>query len=137
MLFVVDANVTGAWLLGDSLTSAEEGLLQSLAEGERARVPSIWSFEVANVLRRSRRAGRFTREESAAAFDRLRQLPIEVEREPLAWLFHAVSSLADEQDLTIYDAAYLELARRDRLPLATRDRKLRSAAESIGVELIG
>jgi len=75
-------------------------------------------------------------DESEAAFQRLRVLPIEIEREALPLLFHAVSALADEQDLTVYDAAYLELARRDRLPLATRDKKLRSAARAIGVDLV-
>lgn len=136
MLFVVDASSTLAWLFGDVVNPSEERLLGSLVESSRARVPSVWSYEVANGLRQLRRAGRLTQQESEAAFQRLRQLPIEVEREPLAWLFHAVGALADEQDLTIYDAAYLELARRDRLPLATRDKKLRSAARAIGVDVV-
>ena len=91
-------------------------------------------FEVANALWKLRRAGRVTPDRIDDFFHELRLLPIEIEREPLAQVFQSCAGLAHQLDLSVYDAAYLDLARREQAPLATMDLRLIEAAAKIGVE---
>lgn len=131
--FVVDASVAAAWCFEDEQTEPMLSLLERLRAGDRALVPALWSFEIANIVWAARRRGRVTADKAAKCLDLLRVLPIEVEFEPPARVFDSVGSLAIRYDITVYDASYLDLAIRDNLPLATLDHDLARAAQKAGV----
>jgi predicted nucleic acid-binding protein len=134
--FVLDASMAAAWLFVEQRNERNRGLLQSLESDSRALVPGFWSFEIANLVWTARRRGRVSELQATQYLMLLKTLPIEVEFEPLARIFDTVSSLAARYDITVYDAAYLELAIRDSLPLATVDTELARAAQQAGVAVI-
>ena len=133
---VLDASVSAAWCFPDETTPLAEGLLDRLATGLEAVVPSIWPFEIANAVLQAERLKRITQAHAAAELHQLMLLPITVEPVQTSRAFGMVLSLAREQNLTEYDAAYLELAIRESLPLATVDDGLRNAARDLGVALV-
>jgi len=102
-----------------------------------AWVPGIWRLEVAKVLEMGLRRGRTDADFRDAALGDLAALPIEVDVETDRQAWSATVRLAATRKLTLYDAAYLELARRRGLPLATLDKELREAAVAEGVLLLG
>jgi predicted nucleic acid-binding protein len=136
MSLVLDASITLAWIYADETTDAIVQAFDRL-RAEGAWVPALWRWEVANVLqtnvRRGRHGGDF-RDEGLAALT-LFPIEIDLEAERQAWAEPVV--LAERHGLTVYDAAYLELALRRGLPLATLDRELGSAAKAEGVEVLG
>jgi len=93
----------------------------------------LWPFEIANALALAERRKRITQDGIAAFVATLRRLPIQVERREALWVWQATITLAREHRLTAYDAAYLDLARREQLSLATQDHELRAAGLAIGV----
>jgi predicted nucleic acid-binding protein len=134
--FVLDASMTLSWAFEGESTPFTVSVLKSL-ERVHAVVPALWPFEVANVLRTAERRGRMDAAAQAAFVERLRLLPIEIEHRPAAWLAQQILPLARTYHLSAYDAAYLELATREGLPLATLDDELRQAACTAGVALVG
>jgi predicted nucleic acid-binding protein len=135
--FVVDASATLPWCFEDEATAATEGLLERLRAGEPATVPAHWPTEVMNGLIMAIRRGRIDLDRVTRFARGLSALPIRIEppRGPAAW--DAVIRLATGHRLTTYDAAYLELAQRTSLPLASLDGDLREAALAAGVALSG
>ena len=133
--FVVDASTTAAWCLPDEQVPQADLLMEELVQGGRALVPSVWTFEIANIIWAARRRKRITDSQSIECLHAMKALPIMVEHEPTVRVFDAVFDLAVRADLTVYDAAYLELAARESLPLASLDLALREAAVEVGVEL--
>lgn len=128
--FVVDASVSAAWFLPDEATPYTQAALQATATAE-LWVPTLWLLEVANLLQSAQRRRRITaakRAELAAAAAGLR---LHVCREPFSLL--TLDALAAEHALSAYDACYLELALRRRLPLATLDQALLAAMQRCGV----
>ncbi len=128
--FVVDASVSAAWVLPDEATAFTAAALQATAAGE-VWVPVLWGLEMTNLLQsaqRRRRIGAAKRAELAAGLAALR---LQVCREPVALV--TLDALAAEHGLTAYDACYLELALRRRLPLATLDADLLAAMQRCGV----
>ena len=134
---VLDASVAISWCFpGDPTedTPYSRKILSSLATLD-AVVPEVWAFEIANTLFVScAKRKRIDEAQIAEYLDLLKSLPIRVEPAGL-WQNVGLESLAREWDLSAYDAAYLALARRQRLPLATADERLRKAALSLGVEV--
>lgn len=100
-------------------------------------VPAIWSLEVANALLVAERRNRVTREDSSTFLTMIEELPITVDAGTAARVFHETIALAHDHALSSYDAAYLELAIRTELPLATGDEALRRAAAQLGLALAG
>ena len=131
--FVPDCSVTMAWLFEDEAEPATDVLLDRAARGGAA-VPSLWHYEVANVLIQAERRGRIPAGRVAGLLQLLRRLPIETHPAPQEWV--GVVELAAGFRLSAYDAAYLHLAEHLALPLATRDRALRQAAGARGVALL-
>ena len=131
--FVVDASVALAWCFDDEATAATDALLGRAAV-EGVVVPALWFLEVANALLTAERRGRLTPEQTLEVLTRLAALP--AERDSAAVSPTAVLALARAQRLTAYDAAYLELAIRRGLPLATLDEELRRAGKAAGVPLL-
>jgi len=134
--FVLDSSVALSWCFGDERTAALEAL-ESRLLNETAVVPGHWLYEVPNVLVLAKRRGRVTAAKRAQLLADFLDQPIEVEPPESSRVFGAVAELAAAHQLTVYDAAYLELAMRRGLPLATLDRELRRAAESSDVPLLG
>jgi predicted nucleic acid-binding protein len=132
MAFVLDASVTLSWGLQDEENAAADLALQRL-NAEVARVPAIWWFEVRNVLLSNERRQRITEQNTAAFLRALSAMKIEIDHAPADG---AIVALARAHRITVYDASYLELASRERLPLATLDRQLAAAARREGVPLI-
>ncbi len=136
MTFVVDASVTLAWCFADEVSELAERVLDRLA-GEEALAPAIWPLEVANGLRTAERRGRLELADLAQVRELLLALPVQAEGVPLDAALGEVSELARALELSAYDAAYLALAARRGLALATVDERLRQASALAGVELAG
>ncbi len=134
--FVLDASVAVAWCFEDETTKFTEGVLQLLADGAEALVPSLWPFEVANALLIAERRKRIVLTKVTALLQRIAGLPISVVTIDPRHAFEQILPLARGQGLSGYDAAYLELALRQGIPLATLDEELRRAVRMIGVELV-
>ncbi len=135
-MLVLDASVALAWCFTDEATHASESLLDDVTDNG-AHVPNLWPSEVANVLVQAERRRRLTLVRTTEFVAMLETLPIVVDR-VATWIhvFDSVLALARGHGLTIYDAAYLELALRLGLPLATRDAGLGRAARDAGVVLV-
>ena len=136
MSLVLDASVTLSWYLEDESTQATDAVMDGVAQSG-ALVPSLWRLEVANGLQAAIRRKRIDTAYRDAAFIQLMRLPIAIDPETDTHAWTTTVRLADRFQLIPYDAAYLELAHRERLPLASLDRKLRAAARALGVELLG
>lgn len=132
-MIVLDASVAVASLFEDERTPAIVAAIASIAEAG-AVVPALWRLEVANGLRMAIRRRRIDIAFRNASLARLSDLPIEIDAETNTHAWQATLHLADRYELTPYDAAYLELAQRRRLPLATLDGRLARAAADAGVE---
>jgi len=134
--FVIDASATLPWCFDDEATAYTEGLLDRCAAGEEVAVASIWPLEVTNVLVHAERQGRITAERVEQFLEQLLRLRIHVEPCTTQQAVQEVRRLAQTYGLTAYDAAYLALAIRLNLPLATLDTDLQKAARAAGVPLI-
>ncbi len=133
MPFVIDASVTACWLLPDEKHPVAN-LARTLLVREPAVAPSIWWYEVRNLLIVNERRGRIDAAKSNRALGVLRRLPIEIDNQAVEV---DVLDLARTHRLTIYDAAYLEVTRRRSLPLASLDRDLIAAARAENLRLLG
>ena len=135
MPFVLDCSVTMAWILPDEADSGAEALGESLVE-TTALVPALWPIEVANVVLVATRRGRIKEEAWPQLLDRLAALPIETDPETGVRAWTDSLRVARDHQLSVYDAAYLELAMRRRIPLATLDGDLGTAARRAGVRVL-
>jgi predicted nucleic acid-binding protein len=129
---VLDSSVAASWLLPDEASSRSQVLLNRVTAGS-AIVPSNWPLEIAQALVSAERRGRIDRDERRRSLAILGRLPIVVEPIAPSLIWTDVVALAERHALTVYDAAYLELATRLDLPLATFDGALDRAARSAGV----
>ena len=132
---MVDASLTLSWCFADEATPYSRAVLAAL-ETTYAVVPAIWPFEIANVLALAERKQRISQEGIAAFLETLRRLPIQIERREALWLWQAILPLVRQHRLSGYDAAYLELAKRERMPLATLDDDLKAASRTMGVAVL-
>jgi predicted nucleic acid-binding protein len=135
--FVLDASVALAWFVDNPVSAYATQVKESLLHGARAVVPALWHLEMANGFAVAERRGILTTADTSQSVGDIEQL-----------LAHTIESTADfisvRQALTIaltfqlsaYDAVYLDTARRERLPLATLDRRLLAAAGQAGVALL-
>jgi predicted nucleic acid-binding protein len=135
MAFVIDASATLPWRFADEATSWSEALLDRLEAGEEALVPAHWPLEVLNGLLVARRKGRVTDAQVSEFIEDLAALPIRT-LPAAATEWPIILGLAQQHRLTAYDVAYLDLAQRAGLPLATLDADLRKAAAAAGAALV-
>ncbi|MGC2200334.1 MAG: type II toxin-antitoxin system VapC family toxin [Stellaceae bacterium] len=133
--FVIDASVALAWCFAEESTAATRALLDRFVD-ERAEVPSLWYLEVANTLVVGERRGRITPARTVEFIALIGGLPIAVDEQTAGLALSTVLDLARSQDLSAYDASYLELAMRRGVPLATKDDALANAARRVGVSLL-
>jgi predicted nucleic acid-binding protein len=133
--FVIDASIALSWCFADEASPVADAALDRLAN-EEALVPSIWPLEVANGLRTAERRGRLDLADLPHVRELLVALPIRAEPIDLGTALGEVSELARTLNLTAYDAAYLALAARRGLALATADEGLKRACVTAGVALV-
>jgi predicted nucleic acid-binding protein len=133
--FVLDASVALSWCFKDEGTPARLALLQRLG-AEHAAVPAVWPLEVANILASAERRKRIDAAGIGEFLALADSLDIRVDSETAGRSLREILDLARREGLTSYDAAYLDLAIREGLPLATGDRVLAQAAERCGVTVL-
>jgi len=133
MPFVLDASIVACWAFADEDHPVADLALERI-RGDEARVPALWWFEVRNILVVNERRKRLKESDTAFFLRGLARLRISMDRSPDET---EVLMLARRYRLSVYDACYLELARRDGVLLATLDKELTAAAASAGVELLG
>ena len=134
MRLVLDTSATLAWILDDELSDAARRLFDAVAE-EGALVPALWRLEIANSLTVAMRRGRIDADFRNAALRDLALLDIAIDPDTAESAWTTTLALADRYHLTLYDAAYVDLAQRRSLSLASLDREQCDAARAIGVAL--
>ncbi len=135
MAFVLDCSLTLAWVFRDQATKDTDRLLESLVDG-RAFAPALWPIDVANAFLVATRRGSVESSEWPWIRHVLETLPITIDPVSGPHVWDAVVDTARAADVSVYDAMYVELAQRMRLPLATLDGALAAAARAAGVEAL-
>jgi predicted nucleic acid-binding protein len=133
---VLDSSATLAWIYSDETTNPIRRLFDAVGD-EGAVVPALWRLEIANSLTVAVRRGRIEASFRRAALTDLALLDIAIDDQTDVHAWGETLRVADVFQLTMYDAAYLELAQRRNLPLATLDGEMRAAAKSLGLRLMG
>ena len=133
---VVDASFVGLLHLPDELPVAKASALTSELVTRPLHVPSHWQFEIVSMLVKAEKRGRITRQQRGRMLGDIGWLLIQVDVQTPdhAWL--DILPLADAHGLTVYDAAYLELAERLGAALASNDQQLLAAARSLGIDVL-
>lgn len=132
---VLDCSVAVSWLFEDEADETMDRILDMVST-QGAWVPNLWHLEVANVLIQASKRERIDYSSIPKRLDLLNKLPIKTDLETHARAFTDTIYLAEEQKLTSYDAAYLELAFRRNLFLATKDKALQKAAKSLKISIL-
>lgn len=130
--FVLDCSVVLAWYFADESDPFADAVAASLT-GATAVVPSLFHLEIANILVVGERRKRSTEAQAAAFLSQLAALPVVVDGQTGVRAWSDTMALARAHGLSAYDAAYLELAVREALPIATLDDRLQAAAKAVGV----
>ena len=133
--FVADASVAIGWVHPAQATKQTAAMLDAIADGATLEVPALWPLEVASALIVLVRRRKLAEVERQAGLGWLRGLRVRVDQEMSALAFSRLSELAATHRVSVYDAAYLELAARRRLVLGCKDGPLRTAATHAGVSL--
>jgi predicted nucleic acid-binding protein len=131
---VLDCSVVFAWYFVDESDAYADAVALSLTK-RSAVVPSLWALEVANTLVIGERRKRSTQAQADAFTSRLASLPILIDEETAQHAWSSTMALARSHLLSCYDAAYLELSIRRRLPLATLDERLKKVATTVGLSI--
>jgi predicted nucleic acid-binding protein len=133
--FVLDASIVLTWCFPDEESKKAQEVAERIAAGDRVIVPA-WRHEMLNALLVGEKRKRLTPELTQAFIDDLVRLPVDIDIPSSSTVFNLVQALCRKHGLTPYDAAYLEIAMREKNGLATVDQDLRRAAAAEGVELI-
>jgi predicted nucleic acid-binding protein len=134
--FVVDASVVLTWCFPDENSALTQKVAQMFKQGDSAIAPSFWPHEVLNALLVGERRKRISTVLVRTFLSDVGALPITLQEVPAEAVFDRIQSLSRAHGLTTYDAAYLDLAQSNGLPLATLDVDLIRACSKTGVELI-
>jgi predicted nucleic acid-binding protein len=134
--FIVDASVALCWYFEDQKTAYTEAVFDCLARGDEALVPAVWPLEVVNSLVVGVRQKTVSAAQLQTFVQDLKDLPVEVDTQGIDRAYSSIARLSQQHQLSSYDAAYLDLALVEGLPLATLDKNLRAAAKRAGVELL-
>ena len=135
-LFVLDASIVLTWCFPDEEGKKAEKISERIALGDKPVVPAFWRHEVLNALLVGEKRKRLTSELVRAFIEDLERLPAEIDTPPAGTVFHSTRDLCRKHGLTAYDAAYLELAMRHRIAIATADAALERAARAEGIEIV-
>ena len=135
-MIVLDTSVALTWFLPDEFPPVKAESKQYVVQSG-ALVPTLWFYEIANGLLMAVRRDRLLYSDGEDALALLDHLPIQQDMERVVAIWPEIFRIATSHGLTAYDATYLELAVRRRLPLATLDKKLVEAARAEGVRIFG
>jgi predicted nucleic acid-binding protein len=130
----IDASVALAWCFPDEASNYADSVLLAL-ENQTVIVPTIWAVEITNALLVGERRKRIRQPEIRRFVDLLKGLSVVEERQKFAETVSNVLPLAREYDLSAYDAAYLDVAIRHEIPLATLDAAMQKACTAAGIEI--
>jgi predicted nucleic acid-binding protein len=133
--FVADASVAIGWVHPAQATGQTAAMLDAIADGATLEVPALWPLEVANALLVLVRRRKLQEDERQSGLGWLRGLRLRLDHDMASLAFSRLSELAAAHQLSVYDAAYLDLAQRRRLVLGCKDGPLRTAAQHAGVGL--
>jgi predicted nucleic acid-binding protein len=133
---VLDVSACIPWCCEDETTQASEQMLEWAIAGSALHVPSLWTWEILNTVAVVVKRRRITADRAKEFLEQLATLNIKIDQPPAIADFPRLHSLADLRQLTAYDVAYLDLAKRLSLPLATRDNDLIRAALAEGIEIL-
>lgn len=136
MSLVIDAALTMTWYFEDEATACADEILGRLSD-VGAWVPSTWRLEVANAFALAVKHRRVDAVYRDASLNELSLLPITIDTETSTYAWSTTLRIAERFSLTTYDAAYLELAQRRSLPLASANSAMRAAAPTLDIELLG
>ena len=136
MDLVLDSSLAVAWGLPDEASARADRLLARASRKNAFWVPALWWYEIANALTMAHRRHRLVEADRSRLIELYRVLPIQTDSVLGPETLGTLQVLADEYGLSAYDTAYLELAQRRGLGLATLDRRLAAAAKGAGVHLI-
>ena len=134
--FVLDASIALGWMLDRPIPARSALARKLIIGGDSPVAPLLWRYEIANAVAISERRGRLSADQVRILMADLEEFSVIVEVDPVYVRISSLIETAQRANLTAYDATYLELAVRRRLPLATLDNKLRDAARGAGLELI-
>ncbi|SMM98567.1 Death on curing protein, Doc toxin [uncultured Candidatus Thioglobus sp.] len=133
-MFVLDCSVAIAWCLSDESSEYAEKILDLLTK-EQAIVPALWHLEVMNVLQMAQRKNRINKEQIPLILEKLGQLNIETDKAAININAIDFMQFVQKYDITSYDGIYLEISKREKLPIATLDKKMKSVANELGLYL--
>ena len=133
---VLDCSVALAWALPDEASARAEKFLAHLPPQSILWVPALWWYEISNALTMAQRRHRLAESESRRIVDLYSTLPIKTDAELSVDVVRRIQAVARDYTLSAYDAAYLELARRRSVGLATLDRRLATASRKAGVKIL-
>ena len=124
------------WYFERQKTPFTEAVFDRLAGGDQALVPALWPFEMVNSLAVAARQKTITGAQLDSFIDDLKDLPVAVDLGGVARSYSSILRLCRQHQLSSYDAAYLDLAQIEGVPLATLDKNLRAAAKACSVDLL-
>lgn len=133
--WVVDTSIALAWGMPDERSSIADRFWSEVRSGARLHVPPLWWYECANALVVARRRDRINESQAATLGELLASLPLKTAERPLGDDMTRLRLQAEASELSAYDAAYIDLARRLRAGLATLDERLADAARREGLEV--
>jgi len=134
--FVLDASIVLAWCFADENSAMAQHVGGMFKRGDTAVAPAFWPHEVLNALLMGEKRKRISKELVRSFLEDLATLPIVLEQFPARVVFERIQHLSRERGLTSYDAAYLDLALENELPLATLDDELGRACKKARVRLL-
>jgi len=132
---VIDSSIALSWCFEDE-ASPETDVLFERVRDDGAIVPELWPLEVSNVLLQAERRGRISAGDMALRLELIVGLPVAIDPETAARAWREILVTARETGLSVYDAAYLELAVRRGLPLLTKDGELANAGRRLAVTVL-
>lgn len=136
MELVLDCSLALAWTVPDEGSKAAERLLSRMDQESKLWIPALWWYELSNALTVAQRRGRLNDSDALRLIELYRRLPLFTDTLLGADAVFRFRSLAQRYSLSAYDAAYLELAQRRGVALATLDEALKKAARKAGVQVI-
>ena len=133
---VIDASVAASWFLADEVSDYAAGALTKMQQGEPVFVPSLWPLEMVSVLFNAERRKRIDKAHRDSALESIARLPITIYAGPTLADLKTLQGYAEKHQLTAYDAEYLRVAKDLKLPLATQDANLMTAANNEKVPIL-
>ena len=134
--FVADSSIALAWVHPSQANNLTRALMEDVEAGAVIHVPGLWPLEIGNALLVAVRRKLITDAQRKAALSLLSRLNVALDAETASLAWTAISDLAAKHNLSVYDSAYLELAVRKKLPLASRDEALQRAGRREGVTVL-